>query len=118
MAKAKQPTNPNQELGRAALLPENRIKQLGALAFDLAEKRLRDGTATSQEVTYFLKEMSLKTQLENELLATQNELAKVKAESIQKQDEMRDLYVNAIKAMKKYQGAGEVSDEEIEQELY
>ncbi len=116
MAKAKQPTTHDpKDLGRAALLPENRIKQLGALAFDLAEKRLRDGTATSQEVTYFLKEMSTKTQLENELLATQNELAKVKAESIQKQDEMRELYANAIKAMRKYQGAGEESDDSDEE---
>ena len=41
--------------GRPALHPENREMQLTALAYDAAEQRLRDGTASAQEIVYFLK---------------------------------------------------------------
>ena len=40
---------------RPALTPEARENQMISLAMDLAEKRLRDGSASSQEVTHFLK---------------------------------------------------------------
>ena len=52
-ARASGPTTERKT--RPALTPEAREKQLVALAVDLVEKRLREGTASSQEVTHILK---------------------------------------------------------------
>lgn len=40
---------------RKALTPEDREQQLIAAAYDLAEERILNGTATSQEIVHFLK---------------------------------------------------------------
>ena len=40
---------------RPALTPEARENQLVSLAVDLAEKQLREGTASSQVITHYLK---------------------------------------------------------------
>ena len=56
VAKVNGPTQnePKPKL-RPALSPETRENQLISLAYDLVEERLLNGTATSQETTYFLK---------------------------------------------------------------
>lgn len=87
-----------------ATTPEGRENQLIALAMDLAEKKLRDGTASSQEVTHFLKLASSKEKLEREKLELENELIKAKTESLQSQKNIEELYTNAIKAMQTYSG--------------
>lgn len=38
---------------RKALTPEDREQQLIAAAYDLAEERILNGTATSQEIVHF-----------------------------------------------------------------
>ena len=53
---------------RPALTPEARENQLIELAMDLAEKRILEGTASSQELTHFLKLGSQKARLEKEAL--------------------------------------------------
>ena len=52
---------------RRALSPEAREQQLVAMATDLAEKQLRDGTASSQVITHYLKLGSTRERLEQEL---------------------------------------------------
>ena len=56
MAKAKKAdsTKTTRKI-RPALTPEARENQMIALAVDLVEQRLLDGTASSQETTHFLK---------------------------------------------------------------
>ena len=54
--------------GRPALTPEARENQLISLAIDLAEQQLRDGTASSQVITHYLKLGSTKEKLEREKL--------------------------------------------------
>lgn len=83
--------------------PEERENQLISLAYDLAEKRLIEGTATSQEVVHFLKMGSVRQQEELEKLRSENELLKVKAESIQSDKFTEQLYREAIDAMRSYQ---------------
>ena len=95
---------------RPALSPEARENQLIALATDLVEQRLLDGTASSQETTYFLKQGSVKTRYEIEKLKEENALLKAKTESIQSQKNMEELYNKAIKAMKSYSGRSEEED--------
>lgn len=92
---------------RPALTPEARENQLISLATDLVEQRLLDGTASSQETTYFLKQGSLKTKLEMEKLKEENALLKAKTENLQSQKRVEELYMEALNAMRNYAGQGE-----------
>lgn len=97
---------------RPALSPEARENQLIALAMDLVEQRLRDGTASSQETTHFLKAASAKNQLEMERLRLENDLTAAKTKAIADSAEIKVLYEEALRAMRKYGGHGE--DDEYE----
>ena len=92
---------------RPALTPEARENQMIALAVDLAEKQLMEGTASSQVITHFLKLGSSKAELEREKLVMENELIRAKTESIQSQKKMEEVYLNALNAMKRYSGHGD-----------
>lgn len=96
---------------RPALTVEARENQLVSLAVDLAEKQLKEGTATSQVITHYLKIGSTKERIEKEILAEQRELIKAKTESLQSAKRVEELYTNALEAMKKYSGQGDVEDE-------
>lgn len=113
--KSPKPLTTTKEM-RPALTPEGREKQLIALAVDLVEQRLRDGTASSQETTHFLKLASQKAKLENERAAAELELMKAKTQAIKDQADMKILYKEAIDAMKLYSGhaSDEVEDEEYD----
>jgi hypothetical protein len=87
---------------RKSMSVEGRENQLIALATDLAEKRLREGTASSQEIVHFLKLGSERERLEREKLLSENKLLKAKTESIESSQEIKELYAEAIKAMKGY----------------
>lgn len=97
---------------RAALTPEARENQLIALAVDLAEKQLIEGTASSQVISHFLKLGSMRAQIEKELLEKQRDLAAAKAESIKSGARMEELYLKAVNAMKSYSGQEEDPDGE------
>lgn len=107
MAKVKAAnSNPLPKL-RPALSPEARENQMIALAMDLVEQRLRDGTASSQETTHFLKAASQKSKLELEKIKLENELTAAKTKAIGDSAEIKVLYEDALKAMRRYQGQGE-----------
>ncbi len=90
---------------------EERERQLIALAYDVAEQRLLDGTATSQEVTHFLKLGSTKDRIEREILERQKELITAKTEALQSQRRVEELFANALDAMRSYSGYFDKSDE-------
>lgn len=96
-----------------ARTPEARENQLIALATDLAERQLREGTASSQVITHYLKLGSTKERLEKEILAEQRKLIKAKTDSIESSRRADELYSNAIAAFKKYSG-GNSDDEEVD----
>lgn len=89
---------------RPAITPEARENQMISLAMDLVEERLRNGTASSQETTHFLKLGSLKEKLEREKLEKENELLRAKTETLQSTKRIEELYTNAIKAFSSYKG--------------
>ena len=95
---------------RPALTPEARENQMIALAMDLVEQRLRDGTASSQETTHFLKAASNKHKLEMERLRLENELVAAKTKALANAEEVKVLYEDAIKAMRMYAGHGDGED--------
>ena len=92
---------------RPALSPEARENQLISLAVDLVEQRLLDGTASSQEVTHFLKLGSMKERLEREKLEEENKLLRARTENLQSQKRVEELYTKALNAMRKYAGQGD-----------
>lgn len=85
-----------------ALTPEARENELIALAYDLVEQRLLQGTATSQETVHFLRMGSLRQQEELAKLRNENELLRAKTESIQSSHTSEKLYREAIDAMRSY----------------
>lgn len=97
---------------RPAFTGEDREKQLTALAMDLAEKKLRDGTASNQTICYFLKLGSTKERLEKEILERQKDLMTAKTEALQSAKHIEELYTNALEAMRSYSGQS-TDDEEI-----
>ena len=95
---------------RPALSPEARENQMISLAMDLAEQQLRDGTASSQLITEFVKRGSTKARLEKEILEEQKELMAAKTESLQSAKRIEELYENALNAMRSYSGQGVPDD--------
>lgn len=91
---------------RPALTPEARENQMIALAVDVAEQQLRDGTASSQVITHFLKLATARERLERELLEREVELKKAKTELIQAEKQHGEMYKEAIAAFRKYSGYG------------
>ena len=91
---------------RPALTPEARENQLISLAVDLAEKQLREGTASSQVITHYLKMGSPSEQLKREQIE-ENELLKAKTKAIRESGDMSVMYEKAIKAMQSYSGKDE-----------
>lgn len=89
---------------RPGLTPESRENQLISLAIDLAEKQLRDGSASSQVISHFLKLGSTTNMLEKETLKKNLALITAKTEAIKSGKVIEELYTNALKAMKKYSG--------------
>ena len=102
--------------------PEARESQLISLTFDLAEKKIRDGTASSQVMTHFLKLGTIHAELEKEKLVHENELLRAKTEAIKSQQRMDEMYTNALAAMRSYSGkddpTGDDADEEYDDYEY
>lgn len=112
MAKVNKSTPNVPKSGRKALTPEARENQLINLAVDLAEQQLRDGTASSQVITHFLKQATAKTQLELEKIKKENMLLEAKTKAIESGEEMKVMYDKAIKAMRNYAGYGDPDEYE------
>lgn len=112
MAKGTMNSSKSTKKMRPALSPEARENQMIALAVDLAEQQLRDGTASSQVITHFLKLGTTRAELEKEKLRNENEVLKAKAKSIESAEETKILYENALKAMRKYSGGGDPDEYE------
>lgn len=89
---------------RPAVNPDVREQQMISYAMNLAEKQLREGTASSQVITHYLKLGSTKERLERERLEEENKLLRAKTEALQSAKHVEELYADAIKAMKRYSG--------------
>lgn len=107
MAKVKVTSSKDVEMGRPAITTDNRESQLIALAYNLAEKQLRDGTASSQTIVHFLKQGTAKAELEKEKLRRENLVLEAKAKHMGDSEEIKILYENALKAMRNYAGYGD-----------
>jgi hypothetical protein len=99
---------------KPATTPEMRENELVSEAHDLAEKQIREGTASSQVITHFLKLGSTRERLEQQRLEHENELTRVKIEAIESQKRVEELYMQALSAMRSY--AGDIPVDELDEE--
>ena len=110
MPKKQTNSNGSSRKLRPALTPEARENQLVSLAVDLAEQQLREGTASSQVITHYLKLGSTKASLEKEKIERENELLRARTESLQTAKRIEELYSEALDAMRRYSGNGVEDD--------
>lgn len=92
---------------RPALTPEAEEDQCIALAYELVKQRLRDGSATSQETTHFLRLGTKESRLKRQILEKEADLITAKTEQLKSQKRIEELYADAVKAMKNYAGQGD-----------
>lgn len=102
----------NNEEFRPAITLEGREGQLISLANDLAERQLRQGTASAQVVTHFLKLGSTTSRLEQKRLENENLLLSAKIDALASSKRVEALFEEALQAMRAYSGL------EVEEEGY
>lgn len=105
--------NDDETILKPALSPEGRENQMIAYATNLAEKQLREGTASSQVICHYLKLGSSKERLEKQLLAEQVKVAQAKVEMMEMSKNIEKLYADAIDAMRRYSGHGDQNEYKV-----
>jgi|SRR3954447_19091737 hypothetical protein len=95
---------------RPATSPEARENELSSAAYDLAEEQIHSGTASSQVITHFLKMGSSRERKEQMRMDHEIHLMEVKAEQLEGQKRVEELYANALEAMRGYSGIGSAQD--------
>lgn len=86
--------------------PENEEQKLIALSMKLAEKQMREGTASSQVITHFLRLATKQAELETEKTKKEIALLEQKKISIEHAEKSEERFQEAIEAMKRYSGNG------------
>jgi len=104
------------EAHRPATTPEARENQLISLAVDLAEKQLRDGTASNQVIVHYLRLGSKKAKLEEKMLEQKTELVAAQTENMKMAQRVEELYSEALSAMRLYSGTKDFEDEVYDDE--
>lgn len=85
-----------------ARTPEARENELVRKAYDLAEKQIDSGDASSQVITHFLKLGSTRERKEQKHLEMQTDLLKIRGEAIAAEARTEELFEKAIEAMRSY----------------
>lgn len=83
---------------------EGRENQMIALAVDLAEEQLRNGTASSQIITHYLRLGTTRELLEKKRIEQDIKLSEAKTEAMESAKHVEELYAKAIDAMRSYSG--------------
>lgn len=91
---------------RNTISDERRENELISLAIDCAEEQLRNGTASAQVITHYLKlgAMREREKLERENLREKNALLRVQKENLESSKRAELLYEQVIDAMQEYGG--------------
>lgn len=103
---------------RPASTPEARENQLIAAAVDLAERQLKDGTASAQVISHYLKLGSSREKLEQERLTMEVSLLEAKREAMASAARVEELYGAAIDAMRAYAGQQPRGSDDFNEEVY
>lgn len=81
-----------------------RERQMIGLAVDLAERQLREGTASSAVITHYLKLGATDYRLRIEKLERENALLRAKTDSVESSRRSEELAREALDAMRRYTG--------------
>lgn len=95
-----------------ALTPEARENQVINRAYDLAERRIIEGTASDTLLSHFLKMGSSKARIEKEILEREKELVTARTEALQSTKRSEEMFAEALAAMKHYNGQEDDGDDE------
>lgn len=106
--------SPERKRTRPALSQEARENQMIALAEDLAEQQLRDGTASSQVITHYLKLGTAREKKELELMEMEKKVKAAKVEAMKAAEDTKTLFAEAIKAFRSYAGVHDEGDEDAD----
>lgn len=99
-----------------ARTPEERENQLIDAAVDLAEQQLKNGEASAQVITHFLKLGSSREKLEQIRIKHENALLVTKREVMESEKRTEELVANALEAMRAYTGnSGDKQDPEYDE---
>lgn len=93
---------------------EGRENQLISLAVDLAETQMREGTASAQVISHYLKLGSTREGLEQARLQSENALLQAKVENLASAGRIEALYKNALTAFSTYSGQEVQDGDEID----
>lgn len=83
---------------------ENRENQLIEKAYNLAEERLDNKTASAQEIVHFLKMGTARAQLEKKKLEAETLLLESKKEAVDSSKRSDEKYQEALAAFRSYSG--------------
>lgn len=102
--------------GRPATTPDDREAQMIDLADKLAERQLREGIASSQVITHFLKLGSTRERKEQRKLELEMDLLVAKKDHLASMANQEELFAKAIKAIGAYRGeiSSDIPDEDFE----
>lgn len=114
MAARRRSSESNSRNRKPATTPEHRENELIASAIDLAEDQIKNGTASAQVITHFLKLGSTRERLEQQRLEHENELTRVRIEAIESQKRVEEMYFEALQAMRSYAGDIVVDESDVE----
>lgn len=108
--KAKAPISTDNEYRKPVTLEAEEAEMI-SLATKLAKQQLKDGTASSQVITHYLKLGTTIAKLEKEVLVEEAKLKRAKTKSLETDEELVKLYKEAIAAMTSY---SPTPDDEVE----
>lgn len=102
--KKKLDVDQTEALSFPSMTREGRENELINAAYNLAEQRIREGTASDTMITHFLKMGSRQSALDFQIKELEMELVAAKTEALRSQKRAEDRFTAAIEAMKKYGG--------------
>ncbi len=94
-----------------AKTPEAREQQLTAMAIDLVEKQIREGTVSAQVLAHYVKKSSPREKAELEKLELENQTLRAKISQMENASQSESMYLEALNAMRRYSGQEVPNDE-------
>lgn len=111
MATRKEPMETMVSPPRETLSLESREDQLVEMAYQLAQQRIFDGTASDTLLSGLIRTGSRRERLELEVMERQKAYITAKIDALQTAKEIEKLYADALSAMNTYRGSDSIDDE-------
>lgn len=102
MTSSQKPSKKQHPKRPPATTPEARETQLVALAVDVVQQQLEEGTASAQVLTHFLRIATVREKLELERLRAEIELRRMQTEVMASNKNAEEISEKALEAFKRY----------------